>query len=184
MSYDEASRPGRSSWARPAAAVAGVGLAAIACLHAVWALGSGWPFGDREAMAKVVWGGPLATFPSPAATMFVAVLIGAAALVVTGRGGLWGGWAPKWVFAAGTWTLATVLFLRALVYGLGSIGSDAVNSAWERALFTPLCIVLAVLCAIVGRDAGRDRVSAPSTTTRDPSDTTESWSPPHPQGHP
>jgi len=158
MSNDEAAKPGRS-WARPAAATAGGVLAGIACLHVVWALGHSWPFGDREAMAKVVWGDTLATFPSPAATMFVAVMIGAGALVVTGRGGLWGSWVPRWVFAAGTWTLATVLFLRALVYGLGSIGSDAVNSAWERALFTPLCLVLAVLCVIVSRGARRDRAS-------------------------
>jgi len=94
-------------------------------------------------MAKVVWGGPLATLPSPGATMVVTALIGAAALVVAGRGGLWGSRAPRWVFAAGTWALATVLFLRAIVYGLGSLGSDAVNVAWERGLFTPLCFILA-----------------------------------------
>lgn len=132
-------------------------LAVLGGMHTVWAAGGSWPFDDREAMSKVVWGDSIETFPSPAATMFVVALMAAAALVVTGRAVLWGRWMPQWVFSVGTWTVAAVVFLRALVYGPGSIGSDAVNAAWEQRLFTPLCFTLAMLCfAVVGKaPAGR-----------------------------
>ncbi len=152
-SQDPRHRPSASAAA--AAIILSVVLAALAGLHTVWAAGGSWPFDDREAMSKVVWGDSIETFPSPAATMSVVVLMAAAALVVTGRAGLWGRWMPRWVFSVGTWTVAAVLFLRAFVYGLGSIGSDAVNVAWEQRLFTPLCFTLALLCFTVARNGSR-----------------------------
>jgi len=57
-------------------------------------------------------------------------------------------WVPRWIFAAGTWGVATVLFLRALA-GLAAIGSDASNATWDLALYSPQCLVLALLCAVV-----------------------------------
>ena len=150
--------------ARAAAITVSTAFTVLGVLHTVWAAGSSWPFDDRGAMADVVWGGPAETFPSPAATMLVVALIGAAALVVTGRAGLWGHWMPQWMFSVGTWTVATLLFLRALVYGLGSIGSDATNVAWEQYLFTPLCFTLAMLCAVIGRQGSCKTASSGRTS--------------------
>lgn len=143
--------------ARTAAVIAAALFGAIAALHALWALGAAWPFSDRQGLADVVWGGPASTFPSPAATLAVTVLLATAALLVTGRAGLWGARVPRWVLSVGTWGVATVLFLRAVLYGPSSVGSDAVNASWELALFTPLCIVLAGLCVVVARGDVRSR---------------------------
>ncbi len=138
----------RSGLARRSAIAASAVLAAIAALHITWAAGSTWPFSDKEALSQTVWGGPASTFPSPAATMAVSGLIIVAILLVTGRAGLWGSWVPEWVFALGSWGVATVLLLRALVLGIPAIGSDAENRVWELALYSPLCLLLAALCAI------------------------------------
>ncbi len=146
-----ANQDDRSRFARTAASVAGVLLGAMAALHGLWATGITWPFGDKEALSETVFGAPASMFPPPAATIAVAVALGAAAMLVTGRGGLWGAWMPRWVFSAGTWALAAVLFLRAVLFGPAAIGSDDINRAWELALYTPLCLLLAILCVVVAR---------------------------------
>ena len=153
MRIDERRLADQSRIARNAAIVAGTLFAVIAGLHGLWATGITWPFGDKEALSETVFGAPASMFPSPAATMAVTVLLAAAAMLVTGRAGLWGARMPRWVFAAGTWALAAVLFLRAAFYGPAAIGSDAINRSWELALYTPLCLVLALLCAVVARGA-------------------------------
>lgn len=160
MRTHQHSRQRPSAPVRAAAITVSIVLTVIGGLHTVWAVGSSWPFDDRDSMSKVVWGDSLETFPPPAATMVVVALMGTAALVVTGRAGFWGRWMPKWVFSVGTWTVAIVLFLRAFVYGLGSIGSDAVNVAWEQNLFTPLCFTLALLCFAVARQGSRTTASS------------------------
>ncbi len=162
MTNDRVTTPDRFPLARVAAIAAGAVFGAIAALHALWAAGAAWPFRDRQGMADVIWGGPVSTFPSPAATLAVTVLLGTAALLVLGRGGVWGRWVPGWVLSAGTWTVAAVLFLRTIFYWPASIGSDAVNADWEVALFSPLCLVLALLCAIVARSNARSVPPGPS----------------------
>ena len=151
MRIDEPSLADQSRIAHIAAIVAGTLFGVIAALHGLWATGITWPFGDKEALSETVFGSPASTFPPPAATIVVTVLLAAAAMLVTGRAGLWGARMPRWVFAAGTWALAAVLFLRAAFYGPAAIGSDAINRSWELALYTPLCLVLALLCAVVAR---------------------------------
>lgn len=153
MRIDERRLADQSRIARSAAIVAGTLFGVIAGLHGLWATGITWPFGDKEALSETVFGAPASMFPSPAATMAVTVLLAAAAMLVTGRVGLWGARMPQWVFSAGTWAVAAVLFLRAAFYGPAAIGSDAINRSWELALYTPLCLVLALLCAVVARGA-------------------------------
>ncbi len=151
MRIDEPGLADQSRIVRIAAIVAGTLFGVIAALHGLWATGITWPFGDKDALSETVFGSPASTFPPPAATIVVTVLLAAAAMLVTGRAGLWGTWMPRWVFTAGTWTVATVLFLRAAFYGPAAIGSDDINRSWELALYTPLCLVLALLCAVVAR---------------------------------
>jgi len=169
MNNDEARQPQGSRTvrtARTAAIVAGVLFGAIAALHGLWALGITWPFGDKEALSETVFGSPASTFPPPAATLAVTVLLGAAAMVVTGKGGVWGARMPRWVFTAGTWAVTAVLFLRAAFYGPAAIGSDAINRTWELALYTPLCLVLGLLCWVVARSDARSRRGHPGQSRR------------------
>ncbi len=144
--------------ARRAALAAGALLGAIGALHAVWAAGSPWPFGDREALSQTVWGDTASTFPPPAATLVVVVLLWTAAALVIGRGGLWRVPLPWWMFSVGTWAVAVVLFLRVLLLGTASLGSDAQNRTWELAVFSPLCLVIAVLCVVVAKAGPRSVV--------------------------
>ena len=162
MTNDRVTTPDRFPLARVAAISAGAVFGAIAALHAVWAAGAAWPFRDRQGMADVIWGDSVSTLPSPAATLAVSVLLVTAALLVLGRGGVWGHRVPRWVLSAGTWTVAAVLFLRTIFYWPASIGSDAINADWEVAFFSPLCLVLALLCAIVARSNARSVPPGPS----------------------
>ena len=161
MASGATSRTDRSSLARTAAVGAGVLLGAIGVLHAVWAVGSTWPFSNKERLSQVVWGAPASTFPSSAATWAVVILIGIAVLVLTGQAGLWGARIPGWVFSLGSWGIAAVLILRALRFGGAAIGSDAINRTWELALFTPLCLVIGVLCVTAASNGSRSRAQQP-----------------------
>lgn len=85
-------------------------------------------------------------------------MLGAAIALVTGRAGLWGAArVPGWIFLIGTWGVAAVLILRALLFGFAAIGSDAVNRTWELALFTPLCLVIGALCVVVAINGPQSR---------------------------
>lgn len=88
-------------------------------------------------------------------------MIGIAVLLLTGQAGLWGARIPGWVFSLGTWGVAAVLILRALLYGFVAIGSDAINRTWELAPFTPLCLVIGVLYVTVARNGSRSRAQQP-----------------------
>ncbi|MDQ3716150.1 MAG: DUF3995 domain-containing protein [Actinomycetota bacterium] len=166
MTNEQVLHTSGSPVARTSAIAVGAILGAIAVLHAMWAAGSSWPFSDRESLSETVWGGPASTLPSPAATMAVTGLLVVAILLVTGQAGMWGNRMPRWVFAVGTGGVATVLLLRGLLFGIAAIGSEAVNRTWELALYSPLCIVLGVLCAIVVHNGSRSpTTSSPSPNT-------------------
>ena len=167
MTSDGSAAADRRPLARAAAITAGVLLGAIGALHALWAAGSTWPFSDKARLAEVIWGGSASTFPSATATWAVVVMIGTAVALVTGQAGLWGAGVPRWVFWLGTWGVAAVLILRALLFGTAAIGSDAVNRTWELALFTPLCLVIGLLCMIVAAYGARSRSRKARASTAD-----------------
>ncbi len=108
-------------------------LAAVAALHAYWALGGRW--GLQKAVGE---GTPV----PPAAVIWVVVVgLVAAVLVVLGQIGLWGRGKPEWVFRWGTWALCIVLIAVAVLnFGGGK---------WEMLVFAPFSLLLAVLAAVV-----------------------------------
>ncbi len=109
-------------------------LAAVAALHAYWALGGTW--GLQTAVGE---GNPV----PPAPVIWVVVLgLLAALLVVLGRIGLWGRGVPEWVFRWGTWALCLVLIVVA-------VSNLAVGSTWEMLVFAPFSALLAVLAAVI-----------------------------------
>ena len=135
------------------------GLGAIAGVHLMWAAGSPWPLEHREALADAVIGRAAGRVPSPAACLTVAGLLGVAASLVAGR--------PRWeerVRRVGVIGVVATLATRA---GLGlagrtdllSPGSDSPRfRELDRRLYSPLCLVLAVLAfpaAARPRRAGR-----------------------------
>ena len=140
----------RSVPRRPAQAVAVVGLAGAAGLHALWAVGVDWPGTDRVDLARKVVG--VDVFPSDFATWTVAGLLtvaaGVAALTGTrfDRASL-----SRLVTGAGT-TVAAVLALRAIGGAISSAGRllarrPAMFAARDILVYSPLCAILAIAVA-------------------------------------
>ena len=124
-------------------------LFALSLLHAYWAAGGSWGTAVTIPMSD---GKPLFQ-PSPAATLLVAFLLMSAGLVVLGRLGLWGGALPRWLFVAGDWTLVAVFAARVVGdfkwFGLFKRMNGSAFAWWDTWLYVPLCILLALGCAVV-----------------------------------
>lgn len=133
--------------ARIAAVAAAIGFLGIAVCQL--ALAAGAPLGDAA------WGGASADLSAAERVgSAVAVFVWtSAALVVLGRAGLWAAGNHSALFRRGTWVLAAVSVIAALM-------NFASQSRWENEIFGPTALVLAVLCTIVAR-------SDPSTGPRE-----------------
>ena len=113
----------------------------LAVIHANWARGSSWPADNEESLARAIIGEE--EMPSASACLVVAVLL-------TLGGGLVAGWPAgkprlQRIGAAG---VAATLAARGLisVFGLMPLTSETFLW-WDRRLYSPLCLLLAVLSA-------------------------------------
>ncbi len=133
---------------RPAVIIVPTALAAIAAIHAAWAMGWRWPGGSDEALAERVVGAGAELPPEPV-VWALAALIGAAATVVAAVGA---GQREPFLRAA-TWTVAGVLIARgALSIPIDLIsGLDTTYAQLDLALYSPLCLALGLGAAIVAR---------------------------------
>lgn len=120
-----------------AAVVAATGFVVVAAFQLLLALGVPW--------GRAAWGGGQATL-SPelrvASSISMAVFIGAA-LVVLGRAGYLG-LRFSGALQIGTWLLAVLM-------GLGSVMNVASSSPWERFVWAPVALLLAVSSFVVAR---------------------------------
>jgi len=127
---------------RIAAVAAAVGFLLQAAFQAALALGA--PLGSAS------WGGayeghlPMSLRIASGVAVCVYVLF---ALIVLGRGGFRGVPLPNGVLRWGTWVLAGLMFLGALV-------NFASSSGWERFGWGPVALILALLCLFVALRAG------------------------------
>ena len=119
------------------------GLLVVAALHANWARGASWPLPDRPRLAETVAGRE--EMPPAIACLGVAALLTAGAGCVGGHPRR----APQ-LGRLGAAGLVTVLAGRGLV-GVARLMPEQRASAafarWDRRLYSPLCLVLASLCA-------------------------------------
>jgi hypothetical protein len=124
-------------------------LFALATLHVYWAAGGRW---GSDVAVPGRGGEPLFT-PGPSATLVVGALLGAAALVLLGRLGVWGAWLPRWPFALGTWTLVAVFGARVVGdlrwVGLFKSVRGTAFARWDTWLYVPLCALLALAALLV-----------------------------------
>jgi hypothetical protein len=124
--------------ARGVAVAAALGFLVIAIFQAALALGA--PLG------RAAWGGTRTHLPtglriaSAAAVVFWLL----AALIVLGRAGFEISPVSDAVARWGTWILVGVLLIGALM-------NFASSSQWERFLWGPLALLLAVLCFVLAR---------------------------------
>jgi hypothetical protein len=123
---------------RATAAVAAVGFLTISAFQAALALGA--PFG------RAAWGGKSTHLPTGlrVASAVAVAFWALAAAVVLARAGLDAVFVPDVVARWGTWILVLVL-------PVGAAMNAASSSPWERFLWAPLALVLAVLCYFVAR---------------------------------
>lgn len=133
----------------------GAGSAAVAALtgasavHALWATGSSWPTSSPDELADLVVG--RRPMPGPAASATVAaalaVAAGATACAARGRPGR---------LTHHCRTMTSVVSASLLVRGVGGIAADLTGKVdatpafrqWNRRLYNPLCVTLAILVAV------------------------------------
>jgi hypothetical protein len=129
-----------------AGAVAALVFAILAVVHVYWAFG-----GHRGRAAAVPTVGQQALFsPSSAATLVVAVLLAASAVIVIGAAREWD---PRLLFEIGCAGIAAVLLARAIgdrrYVGLLKHVRDTDFARRDTWLYSPLCLVLAMVTAAV-----------------------------------
>lgn len=132
-------------------------LTALAALHAAWALGWRWPGGSDQAFAEHVLSerertrlgsGELA--PAAATWAVALALLGSAATVRTV-----GTNTRSRALRGAAWGVSGVLLARGVVY----VPSDLIgglSDTYERldlTIYSPLCLALGIVTAIVTRDA-------------------------------
>jgi hypothetical protein len=133
---------------RPAAVLVPAALAAIAAMHAAWALGWRWPGHDDESLAERVVGAGAELPPEPLVWV-VAGLLGATAAVVAAVGS---GRRDRLVRAA-AWSVAGVLLVRGAAYiPIDLAGTlETEYARLDLAIYSPLSLALGVGAAIVAR---------------------------------
>lgn len=135
-----------------AGSTAAAALAGASALHALWATGSGWPTTSPDELADLVVGRRPMPGPAACATVAAALAVaaGATACATGGRPGR---------LTDHSHTMATVVSASQLVRGVGGIAADLAGMVdatpafrrWNRRLYNPLCVTLAILVAIASR---------------------------------
>ena len=123
------------------------GLLAVAAVHANWATGSSWPLPDRRGLARALVGRE--EMLSATACIAVATLLTVAAGLVAGFPRR----SPR-LGELGAVGVVAVLAARGVVGAVGLMPAlmpeQPVSEAfarWDRRLYSPLCLLLAGLCA-------------------------------------
>lgn len=120
-------------------------FAVLGLFHIYWALG-----GRLASTVTVpIVGGERAFNPSLFGTMLIAAALFLAMATILGQLGLLGAAIPGWLFRWGTCGIALIFFLRAVgefkLVGFFKRASDTPFAYWDTWLFSPLCLVIAVI---------------------------------------
>lgn len=126
-------------------------LGGLSVLHAYWALGGRW--GSAYTVPTI--SGRRVFDPTPLATWVVCGLLGLAVILVMGKAG-WIGTSPgAALFDIGIWVLGLVFVLRAVgnlrTFGFFKTVRGTLFSEWDTWLYSPLCVLLALLAAGLAR---------------------------------
>ncbi len=132
------------------------GLLAVAGIHAGWGLGSPWTASDERSLARAVIGDD--RMPPAEACFAVAALLASASALVAGY--------PRSLprlRRVGVSGVAATLAARGLIGAFGLMPRQQRDydtfAWWDRRLYSPLCLTLALLCAF-GLDEDAQRIEA------------------------
>ncbi len=124
-------------------------FAILGFFHLYWAAGG--RVGTGAAIPTA--GGERLLNSSPFWTVLVAAALFAAMLVVLGRLKIWGAFVPSWTFYLGTWIISLLFLLRAIgdfrYVGFFKSVRDTNFAHWDTILFSPLCLVIAILAFLI-----------------------------------
>lgn len=124
-------------------------FAVLSLFHLYWAAGG--VFGKAVTVPSVR--GNRSFNPSPLATIIVAVALLIAMLIVIGQLGMLGETIPNWIFRWGSWGICIIFLLRAVgefrLVGFFKQVTDTEFAYWDTRLFSPLCLVIAIMALIV-----------------------------------
>jgi hypothetical protein len=126
-------------------------LVTLLLLHAYWALGGRW--GSAYTVPTV--NGRRIFNPTPLATWVICGLLGIAVIIVMGEAG-WIATSPvPALFNVGVWMLGLVFMLRAVgnlrTFGFFKTLRGTPFAEWDTWLYSPLCLLLALLAAGLAR---------------------------------
>jgi hypothetical protein len=127
-------------------------LGGLMVLHAYWASGGQWGIAYTVPIIR----GRRSFDPSPFAKWVVCGLLGLAAMVVMGRAGWIGPDSlPPFVFDVGIWGLSLVFLGRTVgdlrTFGFFKTIKNTPFARWDSWVYTPLCFLIALLAAALGR---------------------------------
>jgi hypothetical protein len=126
----------------------------LSALHIYWALGGEW--GSAATIPTV--DGRRTLDPSPAATYGVAFLLALAAGIICAEARLFSTGPLAGIFHLGAWCIAGVFLLRTIgnfhTFGFFKTVRDTPFAYWDTHLYSPLCLALAVLAAVVASASG------------------------------
>jgi hypothetical protein len=136
-------------------------LAVVGAMHLIWAF-TPWPLATWGQFGLTVLGTPDGKVPAvlPPMSVAVAVACWAGAYLLIARVGLAPAVGPRWLGRVGVLAVAVVMLGRATVAGfvasaLHLAGSPAVYERWDLMLYSPLCLLLGALAAVVALSSER-----------------------------
>lgn len=141
----------------PLAWTASALLLLVAAIHVYWAAGGTWPANDSESLGRAVMGPTSVKMAPWWASLAVAGALGLGAALVLGHVGAIDLGLPDLLVRIGVWVLAGVFLVRAVggfvLSGFVRARKPDVFSRLDAAVYSPLCLTIAALCAIVAAKA-------------------------------
>ncbi|MEV6960367.1 DUF3995 domain-containing protein [Streptomyces sp. NPDC051207] len=134
-------------------AVLTAALVVIGVLHLVWAF-SPWPLDDEVSFSRTVLGSDSGEMPPPALSALVGLALIAGALLMLMVNRTVPAVGPAGLRTLAGYALVLVLLGRGLGGFLLNSGATDEFQRWNSALYSPLCVVLGLLGAVV-MTAGR-----------------------------
>lgn len=129
-------------------------FAVISLFHLYWAAGGTFGMSVVVPTVAVPSRGSVRAFKPPVVgTILVAGAFLLAVAVILGRLRFLGDIVPHRIYRWGTWAIALIFFLRAIgefrLVGFFKRVSDTPFAYWDTWLFSPLCLIIAVMAFIL-----------------------------------
>lgn len=137
-------------WQPVVGVIAATVLALVGLLHINWAFNP-WPFRSPRGFVDYVLGGSqgMAVPPWPLIVAVGVALLGGAYVALAAAGTAPTVLAPGWLYRIAAGVLAFALLARAVAGPVLNRGASPEFARWNLALYSPLCLALGVMVALL-----------------------------------